>query len=73
VEKTRLIWPWGDLGYPVPGKTAVYKEEQFDLNVALNGGVLVKMLAISIDRYLRGRMRDADVEFFSNPFYLGKS
>ncbi|EGO23779.1 hypothetical protein SERLADRAFT_349468 [Serpula lacrymans var. lacrymans S7.9] len=46
--------------YPVPGKTTVYDDsEKIDLdNVPLNGGFLLKTLVLSIDPYIRGRMRD---------------
>lgn len=46
-------------GYPEPGKTTIYDEtETIDLdNVPLNGGILVKTLNLSIDPYLRNRMR----------------
>ena len=45
-------------GYPEPGKTVVLdKSETIDIDkVQLNGGVLVKLLVISIDPYLRGMM-----------------
>ena len=45
--------------YPVPGKHTVYDEsETIDLeNVPLNGGFLVKVLVLSMDPYLRGKMR----------------
>lgn len=48
------------IGFPEPGKTTVYDESQIiDLdNVALNGGMLVKTTYLSIDPYLRFRMRD---------------
>ena len=54
-------------GYPEPGKTTVYDEsETIDLdNAALNGGFLVKTLYLSIDPYLRGKMRDPTVESYS--------
>jgi len=45
--------------YPIPGKTTVYDtSEKIDLdNAPLNGGVLVKILHLSIDPYMRTRMR----------------
>ena len=48
--------------YPVPGKHIVYDDkETIDPDtVALNGGVLVKVLFLSIDPYLRGRMRPSN-------------
>jgi NADPH-dependent curcumin reductase CurA len=47
------------VGYPVPGKTTVFdNSETIDVeNVPLDGGFLVKTLALSIDPYMRGRMR----------------
>ena len=46
------------VGYPVPGTTYVYEEsETIDVDaVPLDGGVLVKTLALSIDPYMRRRM-----------------
>ena len=54
-------------GYPEPGKTTVYDEsETIDLdNAPLNGGFLVKTLYLSIDPYLRGKMRDPKIESYS--------
>ena len=51
-------------GYPVPGKTTIYDtSETIDLeNVALNGGFLVKVLVLSIDPFLRGRMKVPEVK-----------
>lgn len=48
------------LGYPIPGETTVYDESQtIDLDgIPLNGGVLTKTLVISIDPYLRNKMRE---------------
>ncbi|KAF7319221.1 NAD(P)-binding protein [Mycena chlorophos] len=45
--------------YPVPGETTIYDTTaHIDLdNVPLNGGFLAKTLILSIDPYLRGRMR----------------
>ena len=42
-------------GYPIPGTTTVYDtSERLDLdNVPLNGGVLAKLVVLSIDPYLR--------------------
>ncbi|KAJ6542866.1 hypothetical protein B0H19DRAFT_1310902 [Mycena capillaripes] len=52
--------------YPVPGKTTVYDTtETIDLeNVHLNGGVLIKALVLSIDPYMRGRLRAPGIEFY---------
>ena len=52
--------------FPKPGKELVYDEnETIDLDkVALNGGALYKLLYISVDPYLRNRMRDPKIESF---------
>ena len=59
-------------GYPEPGKTTIYDEsETIDLeNVGLNGGFLVKTLVLSIDPYLRGKMRDPKVQSYSVRTYM---
>lgn len=60
-------------GYPEPGKTTVYDESQtIDIdNIPLHGGFLLKTLVLSIDPYLRGRMRAGDGSYVSG-FPLGK-
>jgi len=52
----------------------VYDEsETIDLDTAsLNGGVLIKVLELSVDPYFRGRMRDPSVKSYSAPFTLGQ-
>ena len=54
-------------GYPEPGKTTVYDTtETIDLNlVALNGGILIKTLELSIDPYIRDRMRVPEAKSYS--------
>jgi hypothetical protein len=53
-------------GYPEPGKATVYEDSPtIDIdNVDLNGGYLLKTLVLSIDPYMRGRMRPAEVESY---------
>ena len=55
------------LGYPEPGKTTVYDTtETIDLEtVVLNGGILIKTLELSIDPYMRGRMRAPEAKSYS--------
>ncbi|KAF9547764.1 hypothetical protein CPC08DRAFT_611511, partial [Agrocybe pediades] len=57
-------------GYPVPGENIVYDtSEKIDLdNVPLNGGILLKTLEVSVDPYMRGRMRDASIESYVPAF-----
>lgn len=60
-------------GYPEPGKTTVYDTTQtIDINnVPLHGGILVKVLELSVDPYLRGRMRDPSVKSYAPGFVIG--
>ena len=54
-----------EIGYPVPGETTLIdKSEKIDLDSPLDGGVLVKVVLLSIDPYLRGRMRDASIHSY---------
>lgn len=49
------------VGYPVPGQTTVYDESEIidTDNIPLNGGYLLKVLCVSIDPYMRGRMNES--------------
>ena len=50
-----------------------YVEEEIDLeNVPLNGGVLVKVIAVSSDPYMRYRFRDPSIEMYCPPVRLGE-
>jgi len=61
-------------GYPVPGKTTVFdNSETIDVeNVPLDGGFLVKTLALSIDPYMRGRMRRPTTKSYVGGFKIGE-
>ena len=54
-------------GYPEPGKTTVYDTtETIDLQaVILNGGILIKILELSIDPYMRGKMRVPEAKSYA--------
>lgn len=53
--------------YPEPGKNTLYDDSQtIDLdNAPLNGGFLLKTLVLSIDPYMRGKMRDPSIKSYS--------
>ncbi|GJE91329.1 NADP-dependent oxidoreductase [Phanerochaete sordida] len=74
VKNGRLLFNEVPTGYPEPGKTTVYDDSQtIDLeSVPLNGGVLVKILVVSVDPYLRGKMRDSSVKSYSAAFVIGE-
>ncbi|KAF8144001.1 hypothetical protein K438DRAFT_2029327 [Mycena galopus ATCC 62051] len=59
---------------PPKGTTTVYDtSETIDLdNVPLNGGVLIKVLLLSIDPYMRGRLRAPEIESYMPAFSLGE-
>ncbi|KAI0087955.1 alcohol dehydrogenase [Irpex rosettiformis] len=72
VKNGRLLFNEYPEGYPIPGKTTVYDEsETIDLeNVPLDGGFLLKVLNVSVDPYLRGKMRVDSA--YSDHFLPGK-
>ncbi|KAF9027541.1 NAD(P)-binding protein [Hymenopellis radicata] len=60
-------------GYPIPGRTTIYDTSTtIDLeNVALSpGGILVKVICLSLDPYMRSRMREPSVPGYVPPFTL---
>ncbi|KAH7913966.1 alcohol dehydrogenase [Hygrophoropsis aurantiaca] len=74
VKNGRYIFNEIPTDYPIPGKTTLYDgSPTIDLdNVPLNGGFLLKTLVLSIDPYMRGRMRDASIPSYVPAFDLGK-
>ncbi|KAG2225001.1 hypothetical protein INT45_000122 [Circinella minor] len=60
-------------GYPVPGEHLKVEESTIDLDAPLpEGSFLLKLLDLSVDPYMRGRMRDPSVKSYSPAFPLGK-
>ncbi|TCD69256.1 hypothetical protein EIP91_008359 [Steccherinum ochraceum] len=74
VKNGRVVYKEVPSGYPEPGKTLVYDESQtIDLdNVSLHGGILTKTLSLSLDPFLRGKMRDSKIKSYSPAFVLGE-
>ncbi|KAL0569942.1 hypothetical protein V5O48_012017 [Marasmius crinis-equi] len=62
-----LIFKEVPTGYPEPGKTTVFDDSKtIDLdNVPLNGSVLVKTLMLSVDPYMRARMREPGAKAYT--------
>ncbi|KAJ7448516.1 hypothetical protein FB451DRAFT_1288701 [Mycena latifolia] len=73
ITNSRVLFNSVPKDYPVPGETTVYDTSlTIDLNNhPLNGGFLVKTLVLSIDPYMRGRMRSPDKSYLS-AFPLGE-
>ncbi|KAI9484436.1 hypothetical protein BDB00DRAFT_792865 [Zychaea mexicana] len=59
--------------YPVPGEHITVKDSTIDLDAPLEEGqFILKLLSLSVDPYMRGRMRDASIKSYSPAFPLGK-
>lgn len=73
-KNSRVLFNEVPKGYPEPGKTTVYDTTQtIDVeNVHLDGGFLLKTLELSIDPYMRGRMRHPEKKSYSAPFAIGQ-
>ncbi|KAF7728503.1 hypothetical protein EC973_006056 [Apophysomyces ossiformis] len=73
VKNTQVIFAKIPTGVPVDGEHLQVKTSSIDLEAPLSEGeVILKQLIISVDPYMRGRMRDASVESYSPAFELGK-
>ncbi|CAL1710176.1 unnamed protein product [Somion occarium] len=73
VTNGRVIYLGHPEGIYQPGVHTKYVEEQLDTDaVPLNGGILVKLLAISSDPYMRHRMRDPTIKMFAPPVTVGE-
>lgn len=60
-------------GLPVPGKDLTVEPVSYDANASVpENGILVQVLYGSLDPYLRGRMRPAEVKSYIPAFELGK-
>ncbi|BGP36551.1 hypothetical protein JCM10449v2_000452 [Rhodotorula kratochvilovae] len=59
-------------GKPVPGETLKKVTKELDLDAPLQDGeVLLKTLTLSLDPYLRGRMRDEGIDSYVPAFKVG--
>ncbi|KAF8996528.1 hypothetical protein BDQ17DRAFT_1411744 [Cyathus striatus] len=77
VTNARVLFNSVPQEYPEPGKTILHDTSQtIDIdNAPLNGGILVKVLELSIDPFMRGRMREVnpnDEKSYIPRFTLGE-
>ncbi|KAI0711845.1 NAD(P)-binding protein [Cerioporus squamosus] len=74
VKNARVVYKEVPEGFPVPGKTYDYDESQtIDLeNAPLNGGILFKILVVSVDPYMRRKMQDPSVDFYLGLYKVGE-
>jgi len=74
VTNGKLIYTAHPIGAYEPGVHSKYVEEQLDTDaVPLNGGVLVRLIAMSSDPYMIYRMRDPDVPMFAPAVPIGST
>ena len=72
VQNKNLIFKSVPDGLPVPGKDLVVETQEFNLDIAPPaGGLTVQVLYNSLDPYMRGRMRSAEIKSYSPAFTLG--
>jgi NADPH-dependent curcumin reductase CurA len=62
-----------DGGWPTPGEHLTVEDIGFDLDRdAPKNGLIVEVIYLSLDPYMRGRLRSPDVGSYSPPFTLGE-
>lgn len=72
-NNTKVIFNKVPTTYPVVGEHIVVEKDTIDLEAEIpQGAILIKTLCLSVDPYMRGRMRDASVKSYSPAFPLGQ-
>lgn len=73
VSNTQVIFAKVPTTFPVVGEHMVVKKSEIDLDAEIpQGAILTKTLDLSVDPYMRGRMRDASVQSYSPAFPLNQ-
>jgi len=74
VRNAAVIFAEVPTGYPEPGKHVKYVTDRtIDIDtVDTQGGIVTKNLVVSIDPYMRGRMRAPGTKSYTTPFELNK-
>jgi NADPH-dependent curcumin reductase CurA len=73
VANTKVIFAKIPETFPVAGEHMVVEKGEIDLDADIpQGAILVKTLCLSVDPYMRGRMRDAHIKSYSPAFDLGQ-
>jgi NADPH-dependent curcumin reductase CurA len=72
---TRVIFAKIPTEYPVPGEHLVVEKVPFDATVTdlAEGDILLKNLVLSVDPYMRGRMRPPTIKSYFPAFELNKA
>ncbi|KAJ6631871.1 alcohol dehydrogenase [Mycena sp. CBHHK59/15] len=74
VQNGRVLFNAVPKDFPIPGETTIYDASQkIDPDtIPLNGGFLIKTLVLSVDPYMRGKMRLPEKKSYSPPFTIGE-
>jgi NADPH-dependent curcumin reductase CurA len=73
VDNTKVIFAKVPTAFPEVGEHMVVQKSEIDLDADIpQGAVLAKTLVLSVDPYMRGRMRDASVKSYSPAFTVGE-
>ncbi|KWU46733.1 alcohol dehydrogenase [Rhodotorula sp. JG-1b] len=68
-----LVYKEVPKGKPIPGQTTKKEQQEIDLDAPLEkGSILVRTIALSLDPYMRGRMRPAEIKSYVPSFEVGK-
>ncbi|KAJ7207356.1 hypothetical protein C8J57DRAFT_1613372 [Mycena rebaudengoi] len=75
IQNARVIFGAVPKDFPIPGETTIYDTtETIDLDaVPLEGGILIKALALSVDPFLRGLMIEPGTDHYAAGYEIGKS
>lgn len=74
VDNKTVIFKKIPTGMPVPGEHLVVENRPFDLDAAPPaGGVIVEILSLSLDPYLRFRMREPHTESYTPAYQLNEA
>ncbi|KAI8978617.1 hypothetical protein BDB01DRAFT_746414 [Pilobolus umbonatus] len=73
VQNTSVIFSKIPTTYPEVGEHMTIQKGEIDLDASLpEGSVLLKTLCLSVDPYMRGRMRDANTKSYAPAFPLNQ-
>lgn len=73
VTNTKIIFAKIPEAFPVAGEHMVVEKSEIDLDADIpQGAVLVRTLCLSVDPYMRGRMRDPSIKSYAPAFPLGQ-
>lgn len=66
-----LVFSKIPVGQPKVGEDLTYETREINLDEVPAGGLIVKIESVSLDPYMRGRMRDASIKSYSPAYTLG--